>query len=121
MNVFSFYLWYNLVGDKMTQEEKMILILGLVIIVLIILSVIKFISKNKDFFSNLKLNKTYDAIVINKRHYTENNHNLFYVTFSFLDKEEEFIVKEEVYNSLNINQKGLLTLKYDCFVDFIYR
>ena len=105
----------------MTQEEKIILIFGFVIIIFIILGVIKFISKNKDLFINLKTSKTYDAIITNKRHYTENNHNLYYVTFSFLDKEEEFIVKEELYNILNINQKGVLTLKYDCFVEFIYR
>ena len=102
----------------MNQYEKIILILGIVIIFILILNVFNFFKKNSSLFTFNKRKEEYEAIVINKRHYNENNRNLFYVSFSFNDKEEEFLVSECIYNTLNIDQKGILTLKYDYFEDF---
>lgn len=102
----------------MSQNEKVILILGIVIIFILLLNVYSFFKKNSSFFSDIKLKKEYEAKVIGKRHYVENNRNLYYVTFVFDDKESEFIVSECIYNTLYINQEGILVLKYDYFVDF---
>ena len=78
----------------------------------------RFLHERYDIWIDGELRKEeFEAIVINKRHYNENNRNLFYVSFSFNDKEEEFLVSECIYNTLSINQKGVLILKYDYFED----
>ena len=103
----------------MNQDEKIILILGLIIIFLIILNIFKFINKNKEIFQKLrKTNKTIPAKVIEKRHYTTNNRNLFYIKFKYDEFEEEYLVSEIIYNNLFINQEGILTLKHNYFFDF---
>lgn len=102
----------------MSQNEKIILILGIVIIFILLLNVFTFFKKNSSLISNIKLKKEYDAKVIGKRHYNENGRNLFYVTFSYDELENEFIVSECIYNTLSINQVGILVLKYDYFIDF---
>ena len=102
----------------MSQNEKIILILGIVIIFILMLNVFTFFKKNSSLISNIRLKKEYEAKVISKRHYNENNRNLFYVTFVYDDKESEFIVSECIYNALSIDQEGILVLKYDYFIDF---
>lgn len=102
----------------MDKYEKIILILGLVIIFILILNGFNFFKKNSALFNFRKNKQDYEAIIINKRHYNENNRNLFYVTFSYDNKEEEFLVNQYIYNILSINQKGILTLKNDYFEDF---
>lgn len=103
----------------MDQNEKVILILGIVIIVLIILNIAKFFKKNKGVFKEIeRTKKNYEAVVVAKRNYTENDRNLFYVTFSYLDLEEEFLVNKFIYNEVSIGQKGILTLKHNYFNDF---
>ena len=118
MNAFSFYLWYYLFGDSMDENEKIILLLGIVIIFILIFNVFNFFKKNSSMINIKKSKQEFEAIVIDKRHFTENNRNLFYVKFRFLDKEEEFLVNQYLYDSINIDQKGILTLKYDYFEDF---
>ena len=102
----------------MSQNEKIILILGIIIIFILLLNVFSFFKKNSSLISNIKTKKEYDAKVISKRHYTENNRNLYYVTFAYDDKESEFIVSECIYNTLSIGIEGTLVLKYDYFIDF---
>jgi len=103
----------------MSKEEKIILILSIIIIVLLVINVVKFFGKNKVFLKGLQNKKNdYEAIVIGKRHYTDNGRNLYYVSFAFLENEREFIVNKYIYNELSINQKGILTIKYDYFLDF---
>ena len=102
----------------MNENEKIILILGIIIIFILVLNIITFFKKNKSLFNYKKSKKEYDAVIINKRHYTENNRNLYYVRFAFNDREEEYLVNEFIYNSLYINQKGIIILKYDYFEEF---
>ena len=102
----------------MSQNEKIILILGLIIIFILLLNVYSFFKKNSSVFSNFKLKKEFEAKVIGKRHYTDEGRNLYYVMFSYDDKENEFLVSECIYNTLSINQEGILILKYDYFIDF---
>ena len=52
-------------------------------------------------------------------HYTENNRDLFYVKFSYDEKEEEFLVTKYLFNIVSINQIGKLIIQYECFYDFI--
>jgi hypothetical protein len=118
VNAFFILLCYYLVGGNMEKNEKIILILGIVIILILFLNVFSFFKKNTSLVSNIKLKKEYEAIVINKRHYVDNNRNLFYVTFAYDDMENEFLVSECIYNTLNMNQEGILVLKYDYFIDF---
>lgn len=102
----------------MDKYEKMFLILGIIIITLLILNIYRFFTKYK-FFEFNKSKKVYEAVVINKRIYNENNRELYYVKFSYDDKEEEFLVNKYLYNEINIHQKGKIVIKYECFDDFI--
>lgn len=103
----------------MSETEKIILILGIVIVVLLVLNIFRFFNKNKSLFSKIKKSKiNYTAIVIEKRHYVENNRDLYYVKFLYNEREEEFLVDKYLFNELYINQEGILTLKYDYFYDF---
>ena len=103
----------------MNDLDKMILFFSFIIIALIFLAIVNFIKKNKDLISKIRKRKVmYDASVINKRHYTDNNHNLYYVEFAFNDESREFLVKDYIYNSLKINQKGILVLYLDSFFEF---
>ena len=102
----------------MNQNEKIILILGIIILIIFILNIYNFIKKNKSLIKIKKNKVEYNAIVIDKRHYNENNRNLFYVKFSFDNKEEEYLVSECIYNTLRVNQSGTLFLKFDYFEDF---
>ena len=89
------------------------------LVFIFIINIVKIFNKNKDLFSFIKnSNKKYNAVVVDKRHYTVNNRNLFYVTFSFNEIKEEYLVSEELYNSLYINKEGTIYLKYDTFYDF---
>ena len=100
-------------------QEKIFLILGIIIVLLLVLNVYTFFKKNKDTFKEFKKNKSvYVATVIDKRHYTENNHNLFYVTFSYNELEKEFLVTKFLFNEVKIGQVGSLTIKNDYFYDF---
>ena len=103
----------------MKDYGKIFLILGIIIIVLLILNIYRFFSKNK-IIEFKKNKKVYEAIVIDKREYNENSRELYYVTFSYDDMEKEFLVNKYLYNSLNIHQIGKLIIKYECFDDFIF-
>lgn len=104
----------------MDKYDKIFIILGIIILVLLVLNIYRFFSKNKVFvFKRKNSKKIYDAIVIDKRHYTENNRDLFYVKFSYDEKEEEFLVTKYLFNIVSINQIGKLIIQYECFYDFI--
>ncbi len=103
----------------MEQYEKIILFLGIIIFLFLFLRIYNFFKKNKDtIFKDHKNRREFNAEVISKRHYTENNHNLYYIKFKYLDKEEEFLVNKELYNRVEISQVGQLILKYGYLEDF---
>ena len=100
-------------------DKEIFLFLGIIVVILLFLNAFGFLKKNKNIFLEIKKRKyIYHAKVIDKRHYNDNERNLFYVKFLFNENEEEYLVPKYLYDEVQVGDEGELIIKDDYFEDF---